>query len=72
MGHIATMQQATGLTPVSGGGNRRLDGHRQPEERAPRAAGVFQRAGLCTHAIGVEIDEKFLEAHPVIEGPGYV
>jgi L-alanine-DL-glutamate epimerase-like enolase superfamily enzyme len=22
--------------------------------------------------IGVEIDEKFLEAHPVIEGPGYV
>ena len=22
--------------------------------------------------IGVEIDEKFLAAHPVIEGPGYV
>jgi L-alanine-DL-glutamate epimerase-like enolase superfamily enzyme len=22
--------------------------------------------------IGVEIDEKFLVAHPVIEGPGYV
>jgi L-alanine-DL-glutamate epimerase-like enolase superfamily enzyme len=22
--------------------------------------------------IGVEIDEKFLQAHPVIEGPGYV
>ena len=22
--------------------------------------------------IGVEIDEKFLIAHPVIEGPGYV
>jgi L-alanine-DL-glutamate epimerase-like enolase superfamily enzyme len=22
--------------------------------------------------IGVEVDEKFLEKHPVIEGPGYV
>ena len=22
--------------------------------------------------IGVEIDEKFLIAHPVIEGPGYI
>ena len=22
--------------------------------------------------IGVEVDEKFLAAHPVIEGPGYV
>jgi L-alanine-DL-glutamate epimerase-like enolase superfamily enzyme len=22
--------------------------------------------------IGVEIDETFLKAHPVIEGPGYV
>jgi hypothetical protein len=27
---------------------------------------------LETPGIGVEVDEKFLQAHPVIEGPGYV
>jgi len=43
-----------------------------PNQRRQRHLRIDAAKFVGAMRIGVEIDEKFLEAHPVIEGPGYV
>ena len=52
------MQQAADLATVACRRNRCLDSHRQAVERTADASGVFERAGLLTHPLGIEINQR--------------